>query len=39
MINVENNRHRVAPVAAPTGQAVTIFTPPRTYGVRLSARF
>ncbi len=37
--NIENNRHRASPIAAPTGQAVTIFTAPRQYGLRLQASF
>ncbi|MBS0284205.1 MAG: TonB-dependent receptor, partial [Proteobacteria bacterium] len=39
MLNVENKRRSIAPQLAPTGQAVTIYGAPRTYGMRLSANF
>ncbi|TPD59246.1 TonB-dependent receptor [Emcibacter nanhaiensis] len=37
--NIEDTRHRATTQAAPTGQAVTVFGAPMTYGVRLSANF
>jgi iron complex outermembrane receptor protein len=37
--NLENTRRSLAPQLAPTGQAVTIFGAPRTYGLRVSADF
>lgn len=37
--NLEGDRHRQAPVLAPTGQLTTIFSAPRQYGLRLQASF
>jgi iron complex outermembrane recepter protein len=37
--NLENKRRVAAPTLAPTGQAVAIFSAPRTYGIRLSGDF
>ncbi len=39
ILNLENKRRSVAPQLAPTGQAVTIYSAPRTYGIRLTADF
>ncbi|HEX7657169.1 MAG TPA: TonB-dependent receptor, partial [Sphingomonas sp.] len=37
--NLEGKRRNLAPQLAPTGQAVTLFSAPRTYGLRLTADF
>ncbi len=39
VLNVENKRRLAGPQLAPTGQAVSTFTAPRTYGLRVSADF
>ena len=39
VLNLENKRRLAGPQLAPTGQAVSTFTAPRTYGMRLSANF
>jgi iron complex outermembrane receptor protein len=37
--NVENERRMTFPALGPTGQAVSTFSAPRTYGIRLAADF
>lgn len=39
VLNLESKRRLAGPQLAPTGQAISTFTAPRTYGLRLSANF
>lgn len=39
VLNLEDKRRITFPQIAPTGQATANFTPPRTYGLRVSAKF
>ena len=39
VLNLEDKRRMTFPQIAPTGQAVANFLQPRTYGLRISAKF